>query len=148
MFTMDLSLRDGSRVVEGRIYDLARRSNDYSESDYNDALKVSGRIYERRDHGIIFFRGGAGMEVVPSSVRNGIDISESLHLGKKNDNNRTAAEINELREKSLYRVRDEIADVDVQPVVLKINSRFRLIIYADASFAVGSETPSKVSVDT
>jgi hypothetical protein len=127
-----------------RVKDLARRSNDYSEKDYQDALKVLGRIYERRDHGILFFRGGAGSEVIPSSVRNGIDISASLHCKSETDNNGTVAEMNELREKSLYRGRDEIADVDIQPVVLKINSRFRLIIYADASFAIG-DTKQSVS---
>jgi hypothetical protein len=45
--------------------------------------------------------------------------------------------INELRENALYKVRDEIADIDVKPVVLPLNARYCLIIYADASFAVG-----------
>jgi hypothetical protein len=64
-----------------RAKDLARRSNEYTEGDYKDALKVLGRIHERRDHGIVFFRGGAGTKVVPSSVRNGIDISAALGRG-------------------------------------------------------------------
>ncbi len=127
-----------------RVKDLARRSNDYSEKDYHDALKVLGRIYERRDHGIVFFRGGAGSEIIPSSVRNGVNISASIYRGNETDDNGTFADMNELREKSLYRVRDEIADVDIQPVILKINSRFRLIIYADASFAIG-DTKQSVS---
>ena len=44
---------------------------------------------------------------------------------------------NELREKQLYKVKDEIAAEDICPVSLPINSRYRLTIYADASFAVG-----------
>jgi hypothetical protein len=129
-----------------RVKDLARRSNDYDESDYKDALKVLVRMYERRDHGIIFFRSGAGMEVVPSSIRNGIDISAASLKGsdKGSDNNGSPTNVNELREKSLYRVRDEIADVDIRPVILKIDARFRLIIYADASFAIG-DTKQSVS---
>jgi hypothetical protein len=128
-----------------RVKDLARRSNDYAECDYKDALKVLARIYERKDHGIIFFRGGAGNEVVPSSIRNGIDISDSLMPQTPHgDDNGISTTMNELRQKSLYRVRDEIADIDIQPVVLQINSRFRLIIYADASFAIG-DTKQSVS---
>jgi hypothetical protein len=42
-----------------------------------------------------------------------------------------------LRENALYKVRDEIADIDVKPVVLPLNARYCLIVYADASFAVG-----------
>jgi hypothetical protein len=45
--------------------------------------------------------------------------------------------INELRENALYKVRDEIADIDVKPIILPLNARYRLIIYADASFAIG-----------
>jgi hypothetical protein len=129
-----------------RVKDLARRSNDYDESDYKDALKVLERMYERRDHGIIFFRGGANNEVVPSSIRNGMDISAALSKGSKmgSNDNGSFTEMNELREKSLYRVRDEIADVDIRPVILKIDARFRLIIYADASFAIG-DTKQSVS---
>ena len=40
-----------------RVKDLARRSNDFTAADYEDALKVLKRIYERRDCGIIYRRG-------------------------------------------------------------------------------------------
>jgi hypothetical protein len=75
-------------------------------------------------------RGGAGTEVVPSNSRNGISISDVTDTGGD-------SVFNELREKSLYRVRDEIAAEDIRPVILTINGRYKLIIYADASFAVG-----------
>ena len=52
-----------------RVKDLARRSNDFTVTDYDDALKVLKRIYERRSCGIIYKRGGAGKEYVPSSSR-------------------------------------------------------------------------------
>ncbi len=44
---------------------------------------------------------------------------------------------NELREKSLYKVRDEIAGEDICPVKLPCNAHYVMTIYADASFAVG-----------
>jgi hypothetical protein len=50
-----------------RVKDLARRSHGYTEDDYKDAMRVLERIYERRTHGIIFLRGGAGKEVIPSN---------------------------------------------------------------------------------
>jgi hypothetical protein len=123
-----------------RVKDLARRSNSYVEEDYKDAVKVLERIYERRMHGIIFLRGGAGKEIVPSNSRNGISISQPA---LKNDNNGNTAEFNELRESSLYKVKDVIADEDIRPVTLPLNEKYQLTIYADASFAVG---PTKQSV--
>ncbi len=48
-----------------------------------------------------------------------------------------------MREHAIYKVRDEIADVDISPIVLPLNEKYNLVIYADASFAVG---PLKQSV--
>ena len=61
----------------------------------------------------------------------------------KNDDIGTTTEFNELRESSLYKVKDEIADEDIRPVILPLNENYQLTIYADASFAVG---PTKQSV--
>jgi hypothetical protein len=61
--------------------------------------------------------------------------------------------VNELREKALYKVKDEIADedirsvVDIRPVVLPLNKRYSLVIYADASFAVGATMQSVSGYD-
>jgi hypothetical protein len=52
-----------------RVKDLARRSNDFTASDYADALKVLDRISDRRPFGIIYRRGGSGNEYIPSSSR-------------------------------------------------------------------------------
>ena len=129
-----------------RVKDLARLSNDYTEDDFQSALKVLDRVYSRRTHGIVIIRGGAGSELIPSSTRascpcvpemKGNVISESDDLG-------SMTEMNELREKSLYKVKDEIADEDIRPIILPINKRYNLIIYADASFAIG-DTKQSVS---
>ena len=81
-----------------RVKDLARRSNDYTESDYSDALKVLERIYVRRTHGIIFLRGAAGKEVVPANSREGVQIQglSKLIRPKENDDTGVAAGFNEL----------------------------------------------------
>jgi hypothetical protein len=50
--------------------------------------------------------------------------------------------VNELREKALYKVKTEIADEDIKPVILPLNKRYNLVIYADASFAVGDTMQS------
>jgi hypothetical protein len=62
-----------------RVKDLARRSNDLTATDYEDALKVLKRIYERRSCGIIYRRGGAGKEYAPSSSRPEGGLKESLN---------------------------------------------------------------------
>jgi hypothetical protein len=83
---------------------------------------------------------------VPSDSRNGVRISAAAgHEQSRSDDDTgsSVGVINELREKALYKVKDEIAAEDIQPVMLPINSRYRLIIYADAYLAVG---PLKQSV--
>jgi hypothetical protein len=62
-----------------RVKDLARRSNDFTPDDYADALKVLQRVYERRHCGIIYRRGGAGKEYVPSSSRPEGGLKEGLN---------------------------------------------------------------------
>ncbi len=76
---------------------------------------------------------------MPNNSRNGIQISSPLSPGNPNDGDDTgsATKFNELREKALYKVRDEIAAEHIRPIILPLNSRYSLIIYADASFAVG-----------
>ncbi len=120
-----------------RVKDLARRSNSYNDNDYKDAIKVLNRIYEKRHQGIIFFRGGAGQEITPMNSRTAPVVSEISQDNICDDTGGSALGFNELREKLLYKVKDEIAAEDICPVRLPINSRYRLTIYADASFAVG-----------
>jgi hypothetical protein len=121
-----------------RVKDLARRSNVFTKTDYDEALKVLEKIFEKRNFGIVFLRGGAGNEVVPSNSRNGIVISEnSVHVETGDNTGSSQSVFNELKEKALYKVKDEIAAEDIRPIVLPLNSRYQLTIYADASFAVG-----------
>jgi hypothetical protein len=125
-----------------RVKDLARRSNDYDEKDFMDALKVLDRVYARRTHGIVIMRGGAGSELIPSSSRSGHDEASSGPADERGDDIGDMTAVNELREKALYKVKAEIADEDIRPVILPINKNYNLIIYADASFAVGSTMQS------
>ena len=77
---------------------------------------------------------------MPSDSRNGVRISAAAgHEQSRSDDDTgsSVGVINELREKALYKIKDEIAAEDIRPVILRINERYRLIIYADASFAVG-----------
>jgi hypothetical protein len=129
-----------------RVKDLARRTNDYTAEDYKVALKVLDRIYLRRMQGIVIVRGGAGTELVPTSTRATISTSVNALMGGvvSDDDTGSSTAINDLREQSLYKVKDEIADVDIRPVILPLNNRYCLIIYSDASFAIG-ETKQSVS---
>ncbi len=54
-----------------RVKDLARRSNNFTQQDYDDTLHVLQRVVERKDYGIIYRRGAAGKETIPSSTRLG-----------------------------------------------------------------------------
>jgi hypothetical protein len=124
-----------------RVKDLARRSNNYTKEDFRAALKVLDRIYTRRTHGIVIVRGGAGNELIPSSSRDGNDSTLNQNVEASDDIGSTTM-INELREKALYKVKEEIADEDIRPIILPLNERYNLVIYADASFAVGDTMQS------
>jgi hypothetical protein len=124
-----------------RVKDLARRSNNYTEEDFRAALKVLDRIYTRRTHGIVIVRGGAGNELIPSSSRDENDSTLNQNVEASDDIGSTTM-INELREKALYKVKEEIADEDIRPIILPLNERYNLVIYADASFAVGDTMQS------
>jgi hypothetical protein len=129
-----------------RVKDLARKSNNYTAADYKMALKVLDRIYKRRTYGIVILRGGASTELVPSASRDSDHESTcrngTLQHGK--DNTGDFMSINEMREKALYKVKEDIADVDISPIMRPVNARYRIVIYTDASFGVG-ETMQSVS---
>ncbi len=129
-----------------RVKDLARLSNTYTAEDFSSALKVLDRVYSRRNHGIVIVRGGAGSELIPSSTRaTGPVVPEVQNqLFSHTDDLGSTTNMNELREKSLYKVKEDIADEDIRPIILQINDRYNLIIYSDASFAVG-DTKQSVS---
>jgi hypothetical protein len=147
-----------------RTKDLARLSNSYTEDNYNSALKVLQRIYVRRHHGIVILRHGAGRELVPTSVRPVPDHHDSNESGEndlpepslqQDPIDRIDEWDNEVTKHSLCRgkalfshgnssyVVDDAEQLDIQRVMLPVNSRYGLQAYGDASFAVG---PLKQSV--
>jgi hypothetical protein len=117
-------------------------------------LKVLKRIYARREHGIVLTRGAAGKELVPSSIRPVVpgaqsddDAADSLLLAHDDTGSLIEGVQNELLQKSLllgrrvspsceYVVSDPEL-VDIGRVLQPVNPRYGLVVYADASFAVG-----------
>jgi hypothetical protein len=137
-----------------RVKDLARRSNDYTGDDYQEALKVLKRVEARKEYGIVITRGAAGKELVPSSVRP--VVGSLAGDGDTSDVSSSPPDVtgilipeaqSELLQRSLlmaqrvsspgeYAVPDPLL-IDIYRTQLPVNPRYRLVVYADASFAVG-----------
>jgi hypothetical protein len=134
-----------------RVKDLARRSNTFQEKDYLDAMKVLKRISARKHHGIVIFRNAAGREVPPESTRP--SLAEVLPLSSLSDDTgdwAVGSSSSEVVQKSLcqakvlpsgssfspYHVPDD-DDIEIHRVVLAVNPRYNLIVFGDASFAIG-----------
>ncbi len=146
-----------------RVKDLARKSNSYGELDYDLVLNVLHRIFVRRFHGIVIFRNG-GREVIPSSIRPLVVLPQSedpegpLDLADVPDDLgvHIPESDNELTKHSLCRGKNLFSAVnpsylvndpeqlDIQRVFLPVNSKYSLLAYGDASFAVG-ETKQSVT---
>jgi hypothetical protein len=139
-----------------RVKDLARRSNNFTRQDYEDALHVLTRVIERKDCGIIYRRGAAGKETIPSSIRPKVDLESTstalvplatetsmlLSLSSSKDTDRYSTGdgtwVNELQECDLYKLQsDEDELLDIVRTMPMTNPRFTLVAYSDASFAVG-----------
>jgi hypothetical protein len=135
-----------------RIKNLARRSNNFTEGDYKDALKALARLDERKHFGIIYRRGGAGKEFIPASSRLGgvyldnnatseNDVTILLNAIKipylTGDDLRDTQK--ELKEHDMYKLDKDWDDVslDIKKILAPTNSRFTKVAYSDASFAVG-----------
>ncbi len=141
-----------------RVKNLARRSNEYTGKDYDEALKVLKRVHARREHGIVITRGAAGRELVPSSSRQTVtgglaeDASDSSAHPRDDTGLPILGAESELQQRSLllaqrvsplgeYAVPDPEL-VDIARVSMPVNSRYRLVVHADASFAVGERKQS------
>jgi hypothetical protein len=125
-----------------RVKDLAKRSNRYTVENYKDALKVLDRIVVSQHCGIIFRRGGANKEFVPSKIRLGggsesVD-EECYSIGDQS--------LNELEQNNLYKLDTDLDDItlDIEKTLAPTNARFTKVAYSDASFAVG-ETKQSVT---
>jgi hypothetical protein len=122
-------------------------------------MKVLRRVFVRRNHGIVIYRGAAGRELVPSSSRAvaGPDLGEMIESQPEVEAGFSPSESewdNELTRHSLCQGRVLLADVgcnyivadsehlDLPRVMLAVNSRYRLLAYGDASFAVGETKQS------
>ena len=103
-----------------RVKDLAKRSNRYTLDDYADALKVLDRIVASQHQGIIFRRGGAHKEYIPSKTRLGgglENVDETYFIGDQ-------AFFNELEENNLYKLDPDIdeIDLDIEKVMAEYKS--------------------------
>jgi hypothetical protein len=121
-----------------RVKDLARRSNNYTLDDYNEALQVLTRIVGQKHYGIIFRRGGAGKEYVPACTRlgGGLEDIECNSHGEFSIGD--ATDINELEENNLYKLDPLVDDahLEIDKVMADTNKRFTKVAYSDTSFAV------------
>jgi hypothetical protein len=133
-----------------RVKDLARRANKYTEEDYKEALKVLKQVYSRKEYSIVISRGAAGRELVPSSSRPkpaSPDDEGDAPNPMFNPQDETGIAIgedgNELLQRMLlmaprvypsneYAVPDP-ESIDIDRIILPVNSRYRLVVYADAS---------------
>jgi hypothetical protein len=136
-----------------RVKDLARRSNAPTRADYDDALKVLKRIYKRRGaSAILFKRGFAGRELIPSTMRPQSSVvalsSSALPVSSdevlESSSSALPVSPDEVLESSphtqadLFRYFDNLqAHLDITASPLPTSSRFTTVSYTDASFAVG-----------
>jgi hypothetical protein len=129
-----------------RVKDLARRSNSFTEIDYQDGLKVLLRIYQRREHGIVIYRHAAGKEIVPSASRSPEPSATAVTLDDE-IGAPILADGNELTQRSLCLARsaandsayavDDVGGLDLPRVSLPTSPSYSLVVFGDASFAVG-----------
>jgi hypothetical protein len=111
---------------------LAKRSNAPTATDYADAVKALKRIYKRRSSVMLFKRGFAGRELVPSQLR--------PHHG---DLPPALIPLLDITPPTYYATDpDGLLDFDIDTIddddpVLPITDRFTTVAYTDASFAVG-----------
>jgi hypothetical protein len=124
-----------------RVKDLAKRCNKYDIEDYKDALKVLDRIVSLKHYGILFKRGGAHKEFIPSQTRLGGGFED---MGTNVLSTGDQAQLNELEEYNLYKLDSQFDDatLDIEKVLADTNTRFTKVAYSDASFAVGETKQS------
>ncbi len=122
-----------------RVKDLARRCNAPTLSDYTDALKVLKRIFKRRESAILFKRGYAGRDLIPSQVRPDPPITSLASTVSP----RAVSPPGHLTQEDVLDYFDSRqAAYDIHAVVLPTSTRFVTLAYTDASFAVGESKDS------
>jgi hypothetical protein len=98
------------------------------------------RIVSLKHYGIIFRRGGANKEFIPSKTRLGGGLENTdeyiYSIGDQ-------GHANELEENNLYKLTEiDDATLDIVKVLTDTNTRFTKVAYSDASFAVGETKQS------
>jgi hypothetical protein len=124
-----------------RVKDLAKRSNAPSAEDYADAVQVLKRIYKRRDVAILFKRGYAGRELIPSTLRPTSqtappDLATALPAVTLPLHDGTFSTVD------LVDQDYDIDTIDDDDPVFPTTTRFSTVAYTDASFAVGATKDS------
>jgi len=109
--------------------------NNYTESDYDDAIATMHTIAKLAPLGIVYRQGGAGKEFVPPSARPGktVNVSSpplSPHRGHRDM-------IDDFEKRDLYLEEDYTADTEASDYGdYPVADNYRLIAYVDSAFAV------------
>jgi hypothetical protein len=132
-----------------RVKDLAKRCNAPTPGDYADVLNVLKRVYKRRGAVMLFKRGFAGRELVPSHSRpqcaEPVSIMASHCAAPSSPSESVLAPT---PPESFGPGQDLLAydfDIDViddDDPILPVTDRFTTVAYTDASFAVGDTKDS------
>ncbi len=149
-----------------RVKDLARRSNAPTPTDYTAAMTVLKRIFKRRSSVILFKRGFAGRELIPSQSRPEPAVLTLASLNHvlptlatdplasvgtldydidtiDDDDSAQADTSSHHTQPDVSRYFDALQNTyDISDVVLPTTSRFTTVAYTDASFAVGEAKDS------
>jgi hypothetical protein len=128
-----------------RVKDLAKRCNASTPGDYAAALKVLKRIYKRRGAVMLFKRGFAGRELVPSQSRpqpaEPIPILTSLcSVSSPPSDPASTSSVSFGPMEFGYDL--DIDTIDDDDPILPVTDRFTTVAYTDASFAVGDTKDS------
>jgi hypothetical protein len=119
-----------------RVKDLAKRCNAPSPADYQDALKVLKRLYKRRGAVMLFKRGYAGREWIPSSTCPTSFVPEPtdglvLSLVASSSH----CQISQMDVHDHFDSLDAALDIAETP--LPTTTRFTTVAFTDAAFALG-----------
>jgi hypothetical protein len=129
-----------------RVKDLARRSNNPTPQDYQDALRVLKRIWKRRHVAIVYQRGAAGTELIPSQLRPTSIVTPDTASDlpgppiEQRDPPIQLTSSDLLSDASNFVEHGFMPDFEIDDISepdIPINHRFNIIGYTDASFAVG-----------
>jgi len=112
------------------------RLNDFTTTDYDDAIVTMHSVAKRADIGIVYRHGGAAKVFVPPSSRPGKIVNVSSPERAPHSGHYEM--VDEFEERDLYTGDDEPHEFGSCPV----NTRYSITQYVDSSFAVDPEMRS------